>query len=284
VMKSQLTTTNHRSDSAGLTYIYPVISRRTGGLSIGINFNTNNSCNWRCIYCQVPDLKIGVAPEIDFHLLEQELRFFLDQVLHGDFYDRFSIQHDSRVIKDIAIAGNGEPTTLKGFDRAVELIGRIGIETGVFPNSDFILITNGSLLHQVKVQAGLKRLNQFGGEVWFKLDSATEIGRRLINNSGQSGKSALQNLILASKLCSTKIQTCLFDYDKQGLLLAESNALLALLKTIMAETNVRKLMLYTLARPSFQPESVRIAKLPQEVLTDFADKIRLLGFDVSVGV
>ena len=101
---SKLTTTNHRSDIVGLKYVYPVISRRIGGLSIGINFNTNNACNWRCIYCQVPDLKIGVAPEMDFQLLENELRFFLDDVLNGDFYERFQVNEDKRVIKDIAIA------------------------------------------------------------------------------------------------------------------------------------------------------------------------------------
>ena len=56
---SKLTVTNHNRNLTGLTYVYPVLSRRAGGLSIGINFNTNNACNWRCIYCQVPELKNG---------------------------------------------------------------------------------------------------------------------------------------------------------------------------------------------------------------------------------
>lgn len=75
-MSQKLTTSDHSRDIAGLKYVYPVISRRAGGLSIGINFNTNNACNWRCVYCQVPDLVRGAAPEMDFGLLEQELRFF----------------------------------------------------------------------------------------------------------------------------------------------------------------------------------------------------------------
>jgi len=73
---STLKTTNHNRDIVGLKYVYPVLSRRAGGLSIGINFNTNNACNWRCIYCQVPDLTIGAAPEIDFQLLEKECGSF----------------------------------------------------------------------------------------------------------------------------------------------------------------------------------------------------------------
>ena len=132
---SKLTTTDHCSDVVGLKYVYPVISRRMGGLSIGINFNTNNACNWRCIYCQVPDLKIGAAPKIDLELLEQELRAFLIDVKEGDFYDRYNVDTDKRIIKDIAIAGNGEPTSLKDFAAAVELIGKIATEAGIFPDS-----------------------------------------------------------------------------------------------------------------------------------------------------
>ena len=135
---SILITNNHSRDIAGLKYIYPVLSRRAGGLSIGVNFNTNNACNWRCIYCQVPDLKIGAAPEMDFQLLEEELRFFLESVLHGDFYQRFQVPENQRVIKDIAISGNGEPTSLKDFVQAVDLLGRVTTELGVLPTSRYV--------------------------------------------------------------------------------------------------------------------------------------------------
>ena len=40
---------DHRRDSAGLRYVYPVISRRAGGVSVGINLNPNNACNWACL-------------------------------------------------------------------------------------------------------------------------------------------------------------------------------------------------------------------------------------------
>ena len=284
-MVSKLTTTNHCADSAGLKYVYPVISRRVSGLSIGINFNTNNACNWRCIYCQVPDLTIGVAPALDFKLLEDELRFLLDDVLHGDFYERFQVDVDKRVIKDIAIAGNGEPTSLNEFARAVDLIGQLATEAGVFPHSDYVLITNGSLVHQAKVQQGLQILNTYGGQVWFKLDSATAEGRALFNSTRQSGKASVENLLLATKLCSTKLQTCLFDLDSQGLLETEKLAYLNLLRVIK-ETgcNLQHVLLYTIARASQQPEANRLAPLPAKILHDFADEIRLLGFDVSVSV
>jgi len=283
-MASKLSTSNHSSDIVGLKYVYPVLSRRAGGLSIGINFNTNNACNWRCVYCQVANLKIGVAPEMDFNLLEAELRSFLDDVLNGDFYDRFQIDDNNRVIKDIAIAGNGEPTSLNEFAKAVELIGQIATETGVFPQSDYILITNGSLIHQAKVQQGLKILKKYGGEVWFKMDSATEEGRKAFNNSGQSSQASLENLIISTKLCPTKLQTCLFDFDKQGLTAKEKQSYLNLLKKIKSSCTLQKIMLYTIARPSQQPEADRLGTLPAETLQGFADEIRLLGFNVSVSV
>ncbi|MGR9012436.1 MAG: radical SAM protein [Gammaproteobacteria bacterium] len=263
--------------------MYPVLSRRAGGLSIGINFNPNNACNWRCVYCQVPDLKVGAAPMMDFQLLEQELRWFLDDVLKGNFYERFQVEEDRRMIKDIAISGNGEPTSLKDFDKAVALIGKVATELGVLPQGKFVLITNGSLMQRDSVQNGLKKLHEYGGEVWFKMDSATEEGRALINNAGQSCQTSVDNLLISAKLCSTKLQTCLLDYDKQGLSLGEKKAFLDLLRGIKEKgCQLKEVMLYTIARQSLQPESERLERLSLEVLNTFADEIRCLGFEVLV--
>ena len=87
-MTRRLTVTDHDRDAQGLTYVYAVISRRAGGVSVGINLNPNNACNWRCVYCQVPDLQRGVGPPIDLDQLEQELGGLLDDILTGDFLER----------------------------------------------------------------------------------------------------------------------------------------------------------------------------------------------------
>ena len=34
-------------------YVYPVVSRRSRGLSIGVNLNPDKACNFDCVYCQV---------------------------------------------------------------------------------------------------------------------------------------------------------------------------------------------------------------------------------------
>jgi hypothetical protein len=77
----------------------------------------------------------------------------------------------------------------------------------------------------------------------------------------------------------------LVDYDKQGLSDKERLAYLELLKSIKKNCcNLQRVLLYTIARPSLQPEAERLAPLSAETLNEFADEIRLLGFDVSVSV
>ncbi|WP_026603302.1 radical SAM protein [Methylomonas sp. 11b] len=281
-MKPILTTTNHNRNVAGLKYVYPVISRRAGGLSIGVNFNPNSACNWRCIYCQVPELQRGNAPEMDFALLEQELRFFLEYVQHGDFFEQFNVEINQRVIKDIAISGNGEPTSLMDFDKAVHLIGEIATESGVFPASKFVLISNGSLIHQSTVQAGLAELGRYHGELWFKLDSATEQGRKLINNTGQSQHKLLEHLKIATSLCPTKLQTCMLRY-RQAWSDSEKLAYLALLQELRAsKIKLQEIMLYSVARQSFQAEANELERMDIEEMNAFAADIKALGYDVSV--
>src|SRR5512133_3908501 len=80
-----LSVKDHSRESAGLKYVYPVISRRAGGVSVGINLNVNNACNWACIYCQVPDLVRGGPPPVDLQQLESELKSFLAAAISGDF-------------------------------------------------------------------------------------------------------------------------------------------------------------------------------------------------------
>ena len=259
------------------------MSRRAGGLSIGINFNVNNACNWRCIYCQVPDLQRGAAPEMDFVLLEQDLRFFLNHVLHGNFFNEFNVPPEQRVIKDIAISGNGEPTSLADFSKAIEMIGSIASAAGVFPDCHFVLISNGSLMHQTSTKDGLRALARFGGEVWFKLDSASIQGRKLINNSVQNQTQLLANLKIASQCCPTKLQTCMFGFRGKAWTTEEKQAYLQLLIEIQTQNiTLEKIMLYSIARQSFQPEAAELIKISLEEMQAFAADIKAIGFNVSV--
>lgn len=280
-MNAPLTPADHNRHIAGMTYVYPVMSRRAGGLSIGINFNPNNACNWRCVYCQVPDLQRGTAPDMDFAKLSAELNFVFDYVLNGQFFDDYQVPVEQRQIKDLAISGNGESTSLKRFDQAVALIGEIGQQWGLFPDCRFILISNGSLIHQSHVQQGLKTLAKFNGEVWFKIDSASAAGRELINHCSLSDRQLMTNLELASQLCTTRIQTCMLHFqnawssDEQQAYLD----LLARLKT--QQIKIAEVLLYSLARQSFQAEATEISSYSLAELETMAEAIRALGYSVK---
>ncbi len=278
-----LTTTDHSRDSAGLTYVYPVISRRSGGLSIGINLNPNNACNWRCIYCQVPDLIRGSSPEIDLQQLQKELDGFLNDVIHGDFYDRYEVAEDLRTIKDIAISGNGESTSAAEFDQVIELIGQ-SISRFVLQNKiKFVLITNGSLAHKEVVQSGLAMMKSINGEVWFKLDSATDAGLKNINNAGISIERVKENLRIMSELCPTWLQTCVFKLDDKLPSRNECESYLQFLSCLKKENiKVNGVLLYGLARPSMQLEAPRLSSVSEAWMNEFADEICQLGFQVKV--
>jgi wyosine [tRNA(Phe)-imidazoG37] synthetase (radical SAM superfamily) len=279
----QLTTTNHSRDSAGLTYVYPVISRRSGGLSIGINLNPNNACNWRCVYCQVPNLARGAAPGIDEDCLREELLGLLNDVLLGDFYERFQIPNEQRAIKDIAISGNGEPTSCKTFDRIVEWIGAVCGEFGLLGKIKLVLISNGSLMHRPVVEKGLKRWGEFGGEVWFKVDSATAEGMLRINQVNLAPETVLRNLEISARLCPTWIQTCLFAFDGEPPSEAELDAYLDFLAELKRRSvPIRGILLYGLARPSMQEQAPRLSALPEAFLDRIAESIRALDMAVRV--
>ena len=155
-----LTTVDHRRDSAGLVYVYPVISRRAGGVSIGINLNPNNACNWACVYCQVENLTRGGPPAIDLDRLEKELSGFLEEALHGDFMQR-QVPPEARRLMDVAFSGNGEPTSTPEFADAVACVDAVLERFGQKGKLMVRLITNGSLMHRPAVQSGRVRL---GGE------------------------------------------------------------------------------------------------------------------------
>lgn len=266
-----LTTDDHRRDSAGLLYVYPVVSRRAGGVSIGINLNVNNACNWACVYCQVDNLQRGGPPPIDLERLERELAAFLDDALHGDFMAR-EVPPEARQLMDVAFSGNGEPTSAAEFAAAVDCVGRVLARFGLRGKLMLRLITNGSLLHRPDVAAGIGRLGELGGEVWFKLDRAQPAAMAEINGVPLLPAKVVANLARCAALAPTWVQTCWFALDGQAPGAAARAAYCALLAPLAGQ--LAGIHLYGLARPSLQPAAGRLGRLPAAVLTEFAGEIQ----------
>jgi wyosine [tRNA(Phe)-imidazoG37] synthetase (radical SAM superfamily) len=265
-----LTTNDHRRDSAGLLYVYPVVSRRAGGVSVGINLNTNNACNWACLYCQVDNLTRGGPPPIDLDRLEGELASFLKDVLDGDFMQR-EVPADARKLMDVAFSGNGEPTSAPEFAAAVDRVGAVLARFELLGKLPLRLITNGSLLHRPEVQAGIKRLGELGGEVWFKVDRGAAGDIAEINGVPLTAGKIVRNLQTCAGLAPTWVQTCWFALDGKVPSATARAAYCALLKPLAGV--LAGVHLYGLARPSLQPAAPRLARLAAEELQAFAGEI-----------
>ncbi|QLG87422.1 radical SAM protein [Chitinibacter bivalviorum] len=275
-----LSVVDHRRDIAGLKYVYPVVSRRAGGVSIGINLNPNNACNWRCVYCQVPDLVRGSGPTIDLALLASELDQMLNQIVTGDFMQT-AVPVEARRLNDIAFSGNGEPTTSPQFLEAIELVAAAQQRFDLALKT--VLITNGSQLDKAFVQEGLRRLAQIRGEVWFKLDRAPVDGFEFVNQIALKRAQVERRLAMSAQCCPTWIQTCMFATDGQLPSEAELVAYVDFLAEQMAAgVNLAGVLLYGLARPSLQTEANRLSAAPTDWMQALAERIRAIGLEVKL--
>jgi wyosine [tRNA(Phe)-imidazoG37] synthetase (radical SAM superfamily) len=271
----RLSTSNHDRDIADLTYVYPVVSRRAGGVSIGINLNPNNACNFRCIYCQVPNLIRGPAPAIDLELLQTELDTFLHTATQTDWLTT-CVPEGAQVLKDIAFSGNGEPTSAEPLAEIFTLVANAATQHGL--DLPHILITNGSHADTTRVQTALETLATHNGRAWFKLDAATDAGIAAINDWPGGIDATYENLKATAARIPTWIQTCVFATDNEPPTETETNAYLDLLERAREDDiPLRGVLLYGLARPSHQPEAPTLTRLPADWLEELSDSIRQIG-------
>src|SRR4051812_28338279 len=114
--------TDHARLFEGNRFVYPVLSRRSGGISIGVNLNPDKICNFDCIYCQVDRRSQSETRFVETAALVDELRSTLDLVVSGQIYEspKFrDVPSHLRRLNDIAFSGDGEPTTYKNFDEII---------------------------------------------------------------------------------------------------------------------------------------------------------------------
>lgn len=276
--KPLLSTLDHDRNASAMRYVYPVVSRRAGGVSIGINLNVNNACNWACIYCQVPNLTRGGPPPVEVGVLSREFSQLLDDVLLGDFLVN-RVPDGMRSLADVAFSGNGEPTASEQFLPAVEAIISIMAQRGL-SGLPIRVITNGSLVHRFAVREALSRIGARGGEAWFKIDRATATGMRLVNQTAESLAQVERNLITASSLIPVWVQTCWFGVDGLPPSAAEIEAYVSFLSRFSKV--ISGVHLYGIARPSLQPDGRRLSRLPVELLESLAGRLNGIGVTASV--
>jgi histidinol dehydrogenase len=151
---------DHRGREGG-ALVYPVYSRRSRGLSVGINlFPDQKVCSFDCPYCEVFPFKRDLRFSLE--LMEEALRAALTAAAAGEI-----------PVRDICFSGNGESTLSPHFRRALEAAARI--RDAEVPAAELVLITNGTGLLDAgtfdflrEAATGPRRLR-----IWLKLDAGT---------------------------------------------------------------------------------------------------------------
>lgn len=273
-----LSTANHDRDVAGLRYVYPVLSRRAGGISVGINLNPNNACNWACLYCQVPGLTRGGPPPIDLNQLQDELSGLLARVQSGEFQGAVE-GGQPLLLQDVAFSGNGEPTMAPEFCDAVRVV-RAVMDSHDLNALPLRLITNGSQMLEPGVQSGLQIMAEGPAEVWFKIDAIDPQRMQIINGVQMGRDMMLRRLQACAAAVPTWVQSCWCQLDGQPPAAQEIEAYLEVLLAVHAQ--IKGVLLYGMARASQQPGAERLSALPHEWFEALAVRIKSLGLAVRI--
>jgi wyosine [tRNA(Phe)-imidazoG37] synthetase (radical SAM superfamily) len=261
-----------REGSAG-RIVYPVVSRRSGGLSLGVDlFPDAKSCNFDCPYCEVfPPAAYGLSPMAGtegFSLagLEGELEEFLDATYARDWAPD--------PIRDICLSGSGESTTSPFLAGAMGVCARARRKyPELLGSSSLVLITNSTgFLESSTSDLLLRASREEGLVVWAKLDAGSEGLFRLMSGTDGSLERIAGGILAFSKRSSVVIQTMLCDVDGRTPSDEDLRDYCRLLAHLGEEgARINEVHLYTFARPS---PKVSCAPLSDDRLRACAQLVR----------
>lgn len=275
---------DHKRSWYAFDYCYPVISRRSKGVSLGVNLNPNKVCNFDCVYCEVDRIHPPRRKDVDLDQLEREMAALMDLVVSGELYEVppfDSARPEQRRLNDIAFSGDGEPTMAKEFAECVARLAKLKAAKGLH-DCKLVLITDSTLLQAPGVIKGLELLMADHGEVWAKRDGGTETYYREINRSKVSFGKILDNILATARRWPITIQTLFLEWKGEGPSEAEVDAYIERLKAVLAQGGrLQGIQLYTVARATPEPEA---RPLRARLLDQCAERIRkgLPGLSVEV--
>ncbi|MGQ9650892.1 MAG: radical SAM protein [Phycisphaerae bacterium] len=264
-------------------YVYPVISRRSGGLSVGINLNPDKACNFNCVYCQVDRSQPGAVARVDLARLRTELEAMLRSAAGGELFavppfDR--VLPAQRGIRDIAFSGDGEPTGAPEFPSAVQIVAELRQTFGL-SNTKIVLITNAAFLHRPAVREALALMDANNGEIWAKLDAGTEDYFRQINRATVPLERILDNVLAASRVRPVVIQSLWMKLHDEPPPQSELEAFARRLAWLVrAGGRIRLVQVYTVARQTAEPF---VEPLGDAALRSIAEHIKAI-VDVPVEI
>jgi wyosine [tRNA(Phe)-imidazoG37] synthetase (radical SAM superfamily) len=260
---------DHRRSFAQYAYVYPVISRRSRGLSIGINLNPDKICNFDCAYCEVDRKLPGRPGPVDAVQLRAELDALVQDVRNGGlaqqprFQDNLELLND---IKDLAFSGDGEPTMIANFAECVQVAADVRAHWKL-TGTKIVLITNAAGLDKTDVQRGLAIMDAHQGEIWGKLDAGTDSYYRLVNRTFIRFDRILNNLLLIARLRPIVVQSLFFRVRGEVMSEAEQMAYCGRLRTLCEQGGrIKEVHAYTIARPTPEPWATALTEKELEAI------------------
>jgi wyosine [tRNA(Phe)-imidazoG37] synthetase (radical SAM superfamily) len=279
-------TRDHRRQWRDCLYVYPVISRRSKGLSIGVNLNPDKRCNLGCIYCQINRRIRRDLDRVDLDVLREELTLALREALTGRLWDepRFaSTPAELRRVNDIAFSGDGEPTMLANFDWAVQVAAEVKDGFKDAGEVKLVVITNATLLDAPQVARALPVLDDHAGELWAKLDAGTEAFFRRVNRPADEAitlQKVVEGIAAVAAERPVVIQSLFFRLRGAPPGDDELAAYCERLKDIVsAGGQIRLVQVHTIARP---PAEANVSGLSDDELDAIARAIRSAVPDTPV--
>lgn len=256
-------------------WVYPVISRRAGGLSIGINLNLDKHCNFDCAYCQVDRTVPGPKEKIDVSRIETEIESIISAYEKNglsDFAPFANVEEEKREIKDICLSGDGESTMAAEFPEVCRLMRKMQDKYFHHP-LQLTLITNSTLLDRPRVREGLKLLTEKKGEIWAKLDAGGESWYRKISRSRVPLEKIQANIEATVRDFPLRVQTMLCKIGTEYPDADEINLYVDRLKRIYLSSpkNLLGIQLYGVVRHTAIPD---VHPMEKEFFEDVAQKIR----------
>jgi wyosine [tRNA(Phe)-imidazoG37] synthetase (radical SAM superfamily) len=232
-------------------YVYPVISRRSRGLSIGVNLNPDKVCNFHCVYCQVNRSVAGETRFVDDQRLLDELDAMLELASTGRLFDRGRFSHvpsPLQRLNDIAFSGDGEPTTYRNFDEIVAVCAALK-RRHALDHVKMVLITNASMFHRPHVRRALEILDENNGEIWAKLEAGTQEYFKTIDRASIPLSRILENITQAAQIRPLVIQSLFMRIDGEPPTQDELLAYCRRLRDITdAGGQLKLIQVYTVAR------------------------------------
>jgi wyosine [tRNA(Phe)-imidazoG37] synthetase (radical SAM superfamily) len=251
-------------------FVYAVVSRRSGGVSIGLNLSPGKACNFNCVYCQVDRGKPPLSASVDLDQLAAELDNIIQAEKDGSLYMDApfdALLHSERGIRDIAFSGDGEPTAYPRFEEAVRAAAQARRVHGL-QSSKLVLITNAACFDNPGVFAALGILDENNGEIWAKLDAGTDEYFREVNRSAVPLSRIVENIQSAARIRPLVIQSLWMRIRGAPPAESELAAWTGRLKNILAEGGrLKAVHLNTIVR---NPAESYVAPLTRNELEQIA--------------